>query len=271
MRYWFDYLPKKVNVNTLNRFEFTDEVLIQNYKNYKERFIFDKFKDYELSHKTYNYFKKKLEKKSTFFIGSSWGWVEFFLSKNFSLIASDVNEKYVNFHKDNKDFKYIKFDILDMSEKKEFNNKFEQVIVNNIEYLFDQDQIQKCMRSVNYITKKDADIFFIFRSRDSFIIKIIDNYLLPFENKLKTILKNFKKDKQYLTKNHHGFRRNEKEFIKIIEEGNFKVQSVYKDMFEVEYNRLTIIRMLKISKFLSIIFFKLHPHLNIFHTKKNGL
>ena len=68
-----------------------------------------------------------------------------------------------------------------------------------------------------------------------------------------------------------GFRRSEKEFIKIIEEGNFKVQSVYKDMFEVEYNRLTIIRMLKISKFLSIIFFKLHPHLNIFHTKKNRL
>ena len=103
------------------------------------------------------------------------------------------------------------------------------------------------------------------------LIKIIDNYLSPFENKLKTILKNFKKDKQYFTKNHHGFRRSEKEFIKIIEEGNFKVQSVYKDMFEVEYNRLTIIRMLKISKFLSIIFFKSHPHLNIFHTKKNEL
>ena len=56
MRYWFDYLPKKVNVNTLNRFEFTDEVLIQNNKNYEERFIFDKFKDYELSLNTYNYF-----------------------------------------------------------------------------------------------------------------------------------------------------------------------------------------------------------------------
>ena len=122
MRYWFDYLPKKVNVDTLNRFEFTDEVLIQNYKDYKERFIFDKFKNYELSLKTYNYLKKKLGKKSTFFVGSSWGWVEFFLSKNFSLTASDVNEKYVNFHKSNKDFKYIKFDILDTSEKKEFNN-----------------------------------------------------------------------------------------------------------------------------------------------------
>ena len=54
------------------------------------------------------------------------------------------------------------------------------------------------------------------------MIKIIDNYLSPFENKLKTILKNFKKDKWYLTKNHHGFRRSEKEFTKIIEENYFK-------------------------------------------------
>ena len=102
------------------------------------------------------------------------------------------------------------------------------------------------------------------------MIKAIDNYLSPFENKLKTILKNFKKDKWYFTKNHHGFRRSEKEFIKIIEENGFKVQSVYKDMFDTEYNNLSIIRMLKISKFLSIIFFKLHPHLNIFHVKKNS-
>ena len=102
------------------------------------------------------------------------------------------------------------------------------------------------------------------------MINIIDNYLSPLENKLKTILKNFKKDKWYFTKNHHGFRRSEKEFTKIIEENDFKVQSIYKDMFDTEYNNLTIIRMLKMSKFLSIIFLKSHPHLNIFHTKKRS-
>ena len=271
MRYWFDYLPKKANVNTLNRFEFTDEILIQNNKNYEERFIFDKFKDNELNFKTYNYFKKKLDKKSTFFIGSSWGWVEFFLSKNFSLIASDINEKYVSFHKDNESFDYIKFNILDISNKNNFYKKFEQVVVNNIEYLFDQDQIQKCMKNIDFITKDDADIFLIFRSVDGLMIRLIDNYLLPFENKLKTILKNFKKEKYYLTKNHLGFRRSEKEFIKIIEENNFTVQSLYKDMFEAEYNNLKTVRMLKISKLLSIIFFKSHSNLNIFHIKKNKL
>lgn len=268
MRYWFDYLPKKVNINTLDRLEYTNEQLIENNKNYEERFIFDKFKNYELSRKTYNYFQRNLGKKTTFFIASSWGWVEFFLSKNFSLIASDVGEKYVNFHKDNEHLKYIKFDILNISENKEYNNKFEQVVINDIVHLFDQDQIRKCIKNIHNITKEDADVFFIFRSRDSFLIKIIDNYLSPFENKLKTILKNFKKDKWYFTKNHHGFRRSEKEFIKIIEEGDFKVQSIYRDMFEVEYNNLTIIRMLKISKFLSSIFLKSHPHLNIFHIKK---
>ena len=41
MRYWFDYLPKKANVNTLNRFEFTDEALIQNNKIYDDGIIVD--------------------------------------------------------------------------------------------------------------------------------------------------------------------------------------------------------------------------------------
>jgi len=268
MRDWFDYLPKKEKINTLNRFDYTNEALIENIKELKERFIFDKFKNHELSLKIYNYFKNKLDQKTTFFIGSSWGWVEFFLSKHFSLIASDINETYINFHKNNKNFNYIKFDILDESKKKDFSDKFEQVVVNNIEYLFDEDQINKCMKNVYDITIKEADIFFIFRSRDSFLIKIIDNYLLLFENKIKTILKNFKNDKWYLTKNHHGFRRKNREFIKIFKENNFKIESVYKDMFGAEYDNLTSVRMLKISKLLSIIFFKSHPHLNIFHVKK---
>ena len=83
MRYWFDYLPKKVNVNTLDRLKYVNEQLIENNKNYEERFTFDEFNDYEASRKTYNYFKKNLDKKTTFFIASSWGWVEFFYQKTF--------------------------------------------------------------------------------------------------------------------------------------------------------------------------------------------
>ena len=157
---------------------------------------------------------------------------------------------------------------MDITEKKEFYNNFEQVIVNNIEYLFDQDQIQKCIRNVHKISKKNADIFFVFRSRDSFIIKIIDYFLLPLENKIKTIIKNFKKDKWYLTKNHMGFKRSEKEFIKTFKDNNFQVISIYKDMFEAEYDKLSSVRILKISKLLSMIFCKSHPYLNIVHIRK---
>ena len=43
MRNYFKYLPKKIRANTTNRFKFTDELLIQNLKDFEERFIFDKF------------------------------------------------------------------------------------------------------------------------------------------------------------------------------------------------------------------------------------
>ena len=60
MREWLDYLPKKENKNTLNRFEYTNEMLIDENKTIKKRFIFDEFKKYELSNKTYEYLKNNL-------------------------------------------------------------------------------------------------------------------------------------------------------------------------------------------------------------------
>jgi len=267
MRSYYKYIPKKQNINTQDRFKFTDELLI-NLKDINDRFVFDKFKNYELNYKIYNYLKKKLNKKSTFFIASSWGWVEHFLSKTIPLTASDVNEEYVNFHKNNKSLKYIKFDILDISERKEFYNNFEQVVMNNVEYLFDRDQMQKCLQNIYKITHKEADVFIIFRSKDSFIIKIIDFILLPIENKIKTIFKNFQKDKWYFTKNHMGFKRSEKEFIQTFKKNNFQVISIYKDMFEAEYSKLSTVRILRISKLLSMFFFKSHPYLNIVHLRK---
>tara|TARA_E500000178_G_scaffold329688_1_gene360855 strand:+ start:536 stop:847 length:312 start_codon:yes stop_codon:yes gene_type:complete len=99
MRYWYTYLPKRENKNTSSRFQLTDETLIDDNKIIEERFKFDKFKKYQISIKTYNFLKKNLKKYHTFFIGSSWGWVEFFLSKSFPVIASDINKKYIDYHK----------------------------------------------------------------------------------------------------------------------------------------------------------------------------
>lgn len=268
MRYWYTYLPKRENKNTSSRFQLTDETLIDDNKIIEERFKFDKFKKYQISIKTYNFLKKNLKKYHTFFIGSSWGWVEFFLSKSFPVIASDINKKYIDYHKKKGDLEYIKFDILNTSDIEKMNKKFSQIVVNNIEYLFDENQILSCMDNLHLITKNNADIFFIFRSRDSAVIRIIDNWLLPLENKLKTIIKNLKGNNWYFTKNHHGFRRSENEFIKIIKKNNFRIEYIYKDLFEAEYNKLNIVKMLRLSKFLSKIFLKSHPLLTIFHLKK---
>jgi len=268
MRDWYDFILKKENKDTLNRFDYTDEVLQINNENVKENFEFENFKNNQLCIKTYTYFKNILKKKQIFFIGSSWGWVEHFLSKNFPLIASDINEAYINFHKTNTKLNYIKFDILDENINIDFRNKYEQIVVNNIEYLFNQNQLHKCLSNLSMIAKKEGDIYIIFRSKDSFLIKMIDNYLLPFESLIVKHIKNLSGQKVFLTKNHHGYRRNEKDFINTINKYNFELKSIHRELFEMEYKRLRILRYFGISKLLSIMFFKLHPYLNIIHLKK---
>lgn len=130
MRYQYTYLPKKKNKNTSNRFQFTDEALIHDNKIIEERFKFDQLKKYQISIKTYNFLKKNMKKCHTLFVGSSWGWVEFFLSKSFPVIASDINQKYIDYHKKKGELEYIKFDILDASDIEKMNKKFSQIILN---------------------------------------------------------------------------------------------------------------------------------------------
>ena len=63
MRYWYKYLPKKKNENTYNRFQFTNENLINDNKIVKEHFKFDNFRKYQVSIKTYNFLKTAYYKK----------------------------------------------------------------------------------------------------------------------------------------------------------------------------------------------------------------
>ena len=74
--------------------------------------------------------------------------------------------------------------------------------------------------------------------------------------------------KLYFLKGHHGFRRSLKELKKIWIENKFEFQGIYEDLFEIDYNRLRILKKLKISSFLSKIFFKSNPGLNILLFKK---
>lgn len=269
MREWNKFTLKKKLFNNFDRFKFTDEQLIADNYSYKERFIFENFKKSELDYKIFNYLTNNLNKNlDTFFIGSSWGWREYFLSKKFNLIASDVSEEYISYHKKNTDLKYIKFDILNKNINKTYNEYFDQIVVNSVEYLFDQKELESCVSNLSKITKKGGLVYFLIRSRDGFIQKLIDNHLTYLETYIIYLIKKIQKNKIYFTKNHHGYRRNFSEFTKLFEQYNFNFQSMHTDMFETEYERLKIIQKLKISKLISKLFFNSHPYLNIVCFKK---
>jgi hypothetical protein len=268
MRTWYKFLIlDKFNKDIKDRFLFTNNQLIKNNKNFEDVFNFDNFKKKETFFKQYNFLKNNLDpNKETLFVGSSWGEAEFFLKDKFKIIASDSEDKYVEFHKNNTDLNFIKLNILDLENQ---NLKYEQIVVNNIEYLFDNYQLKKCIENIKKISKPGARIFVIFRSRDGFLIRIIDQILCYVETYLIYLIKRINK-KVYFFKGHQGFRRSLKEFKKIWIEDEFQFQKIYEDLFEVDYNRLRIIQKLKISSFLSKIFLKSHPYLNILVFKKNS-
>ena len=268
MRNWYKFLiSNKFNKDIEDRFLFTNYQLIDNNKNIKDIFRFENFKKNEVFFKQYNFLKNNLDpNKETLFIGSSWGESEFFLKDKFKILASDSEDQYVEFHKNNTDLNFIKLNILDLKNQ---NLKYEQIVINNIEYLFDEYQLKKCVENISKISKPGSRIFVIFRSRDGFLIKIIDQILTFAETYLFYLIKKIYK-KVYFFKGHQGYRRSLKEFKKNWIENGFEFQKLYEDLFQADYNRLRIIRRLKISYFFSLIFFRSNPYLNILIFKKTG-
>lgn len=267
MRNWYKFLVSdKYLKNTENRFLFTNRQLIDEQKKIQDIFEFKNFKKNEIFFRQYCFLKDNLERdKETLFIASSWGEAEFFLKDKFKVLASDSEDQYVEFHKNNTDLNFIKLNILDLENQ---NLNYQQIVVNNVEYLFDNKQLKKCIENISKISKPGARIFVIFRSRDGFLIRIIDQILTLVETYLVYLIKRINK-KVYFFKVHQGFRRGLKEFKKSWTENSFEFEKIYEDVFDYDYKRLRIINKLKISYFLSLIFFKSNPYLNILVFKKN--
>ena len=262
MRNWYKFLIlNKFNKNNNDdRFLFTNDQLINDKENIENFFNFENFKKNKVLFTQYNFLKNNLDSnKETLFIASSWGQTEFFLKDKLKIIASDIEDEYVAFHKKKTDLNYVKLDILDLENQ---SLKYEQIVVNNLEYLFNQTQLNKCIENISKISKPGAKIYVIFRSRDSFLIKLIDHIFTFFETYLIYLIKKIYK-KVYFVKRHHGFRRSLRQLKKIWINNNFKLEKLYEDLYEDEYNRLRIIKYFKISYFISFILLRSNPYLNI--------
>ena len=268
MRNWYDYILKKEKKDNLNRFDYTNKTLFES-KDFNKYFKKKFFVKLEYAYSSFNYFNKTLNKKQEVFcIGSGWAHMEYFLSNSYKIIASDYYKKYVDFFKKKrkKNFRYLKFDIL--KDKQQMKKKnYDQIIVNSIEYLFNDQQMKILLKNLRKLGNKNTDFYLIFRSRDGFIIKIIDKYLALLEKKIFQLIKKINGENYILTKNHHGFRRYMYEFLNLLKNNDCRIISVHEDLYQTEYNRLGVIRKLKLSKILSLVFLKSHPYLNIIKFK----
>lgn len=269
MRKWLEYSLSKKKKNFKNQFSYSDHLLNRDSKNLKKLSDFNEFKKNKLFFTQYKYFKNKV-KNNTIFLCSGYGFYEYFLKKNFkNFIISDVSTKYKKFNLYNRFLDFKKVDVLKSNDFKKIKFKPSVIVLNNVEYLFDDYQMLNCLSNISLLATNKTKIYIIFRSRYYLFLTFYDKILLPIELILKKIIFFMLGKNRVLSLNLHGYRRTKYEFEYLLKK-KFKVLNLYQDLFTVDYERSLFIRKLKLEKFLELIFFKSHPYLNIYKLKKKN-
>jgi len=267
MRKWLEYSLSKKKKNFKNQFSYSNHLLKRDDKNLKKLNNFNEFKKNKLFFTQYKYFKNKI-KNNTIFLCSGYGLYEYFLKKNFkNFIISDVSAKYKKYNSYNKFLDFKKVNVLKPLDFKKFKFKPSVIVLNNVEYLFNDYQMLNCMGNISLLANKKTKIYIIFRSRYYSFLSFYDKILLPAELILKKIIFFIMGKKRVLNLNLHGYRRTKYEFEYLLKK-KFKVLNLYEDLYTLDYERSLLIRKLKLEKFLKFIFLNSHPYLNIYKLKK---
>jgi hypothetical protein len=259
-RIWWKYTLEKKKTKINSRLNFTFEILKVDKRNDDLLFSFDNFKKTHLI-SIYNFLIKKLHGRCLS-IGSGKAHLEYHLSKKFKILPTDINKDFIKYNN-----KIKKFDIINCNSKDiKKLGKFNCIFIPNIEYLFNDTQLNKFFNNLKKIAKKNTDIYFCFRSRYTFVTNIIDHIICPIEIFLKKYIKFYKYKNFKIIKNHQGFKRKDKEIEKIIKK-HFSIISIFRYMFSWEYKRSFFLSLFNLHKILKYVFFKSHPYLNIYYLK----
>jgi hypothetical protein len=262
---WFRYKLSETVTKKINYLDFCHKEMKVNKSIDDKLFSFNYFSKTPHSIE-YNFFKKKL-KNRCISIGSGKGHLEYHLSqKKINILATEINNNFIKY---NQKIKFIKLNIITDNKKISSLGKFDNIIISNLELLFNNQSLQILLKNIKKISHKQTNIFFCFRSRYSTLSNIIYNYICPLEIfLLKIFYFLFKKKKYFFSKHQIGYRRTVKEFEYYLKK-NFKIISIYKDLFTLEYNRSILIRFFNLAPLLSIMLLKQHPSLFIYQLKIN--
>ena len=269
MRKWLEYSLSDRKKIFKNQFSYSSYLLKRDKKYLKRLNNFNEFKKNKLFFTQYKYFKNKV-KSNTVFLCSGYAFYEYFLKKKFkNFIISDVNAEYKNFNHNNKLQTFRKINVLKSKDFKKIKFKPKTIILNNVEYLFNDNQVLDCMSNISSIASDKTKVYVIFRSRYYLFLSFYDKILLPFELILKKIIFLIIGKKKFINLNLHGYRRTKYEFECLLKK-QFEIINFYQDLFTVDYERSLLVKKLKLENFLKLIFFKSHPYLNIYRLKKKN-
>ncbi len=261
---WNSFTLDSKKKDHTNRFSYTNNLLQQ--ERSKESFNLNNLKKREIYFAQYNFFKDKI-KNNSLFLSSGYGYYEYLLKRKYkNFYISDKEKFYLNYYKKNKMTNYIQIDVLKEKDFKKIKFKLRSIILNNVEYLFSDKQLLKCLKNIKNISNHNTTVYVIFRSRFYSFLTFFDKFLLPTELFLKKIVLKFIGKKRFLNKNFHGYRRKNTDFENILKK-NFKIIDTSYFLHSLDYNRSIIIKKLKLGRLLSYLFLKSHPYLNIYTLK----
>lgn len=265
---WLYYTLEDKKKSFKNQFTYSDYLLKKDSNKLVKEFFFRKLKKNELYFTQFKYFKDRLNKNSVF-LCSGYGLYEYFLKKKFkNFIISDSRRIYQKFNLKNK---LSNFKLINVLKYKDFQKiKFipKNIILNNVEYLFDNKKLLKCFKNIYDFSSTKTNIYIIFRSRYYPFLSFFDKYLIPSELYLKKIYFFFLGKKKIVNQNQLGFRRSKDGFENLLKK-HFKILECYEDLFTVDYNRSIIVNKFCLAKILKNVFFNSHPYLHIYKLRKN--
>ena len=275
-KFFWDKNPKNINLTKKDE-KFSDfENAMEGYKvnkyyENKEEF----FKKYlNGRYKTfYSFLKKNLSKENIILsLGSGRCITELSLMDNgYNIVCSDLDVPscYDQSKKIFKDYKYIKFDILN----EDISQKFSSIVCFGVIYAFNQNELNNFFKKNSSLLKTGGTLIFDPGGAEDNVFSLFyDKIYLPFENLLISFFLKFFKKKYYLYKKHQGYRSSNKELVKLAREYGFKFIDIEKSDYYEEFNRSKLINFLMknipITKVFFGIFGRLFTYIRIFKFEK---
>jgi SAM-dependent methyltransferase len=201
-------------------------------------------------------------------LGSGRGEHEICLIKEgFDIQLTDINKRIIdNTKKLFPDAKVAQLDILDEKSTDSclYRQPYDAVFVPSLFYMLDEKQSMLAITNIHKLVVNGGILCLSFRSRDTWVTRMVDEYLCPIDMHLQALYKRIIQGQRvYVNKMEFGCRRKLDELSSLISSVGFTLVATDFSLCQYEVEaRLPVFNRLGLSSLICALAGEKHPHLN---------